>query len=315
MNTATVLILSVNVRPGLEKAFFDWQLEYHKAIASFPGFSSSDVIPPPNDASNDWTIVLNFASNRDLTDWNDSLQSKKLAVVAQRFLNGTDLVQSVSEVAATEAQGSSVTEAIFSSVKPGMEEAYRDWTFKIQAAQAKYPGYRGTYLQPPTTSRGRNWTTLLRYASASELERWMSSSERAQLLKESRQFIDNEEYMQFGTAFPGWVPVRQKDGETASAWKIAFLVLLGLFPVVMLEIGFLSPQLSKLHWNVSVETFIGNAISVALTSFITVPMFIKWFDWWLFPMKEKSKSIMVKGVLVLAALFALEIVFFAWLFN
>lgn len=315
MSTATVLILSVSVRPGLEKAFFEWQLEYHKAIGSFPGFSSSDVIPPPNDASNDWTIVLNFPSSKDLTDWKDSLQSKKLTEAAQLFLNGCNLEQHVSEVAANEAMGNFVTEAIFSSVKPGMEEAYREWTFKIQAAQAKYPGYRGTYLQPPATNRGRNWTTLLRYASAGELERWMSSSERAQLLKESKPFIDNEEYMRFGTSFPGWVPVRQKDGETVSAWKIALLVLLGLFPVVMLEIGFLSPQLSKLHWNVSVETFIGNALSVAITSFITVPMCIKWFDWWLFPQKEKSASIKVKGVLVLAALFALEIVFFAWLFH
>jgi len=315
MGAATVLVLSVQVRQEAVDAFFKWQLEFNKAVSAFTGFSSSDVVPPTDSTSSDWTIILNFCAESDLVAWRESVQFEMLTQAAQRFLNGSSLVQKVSAEGSGETHGGNVTEAIFSSVKPGMEEAYREWTSKIQAAQAKYPGYRGTYIQPPTSGKGRNWTTLLRYASIQELEAWMCSADRARLLKESKAYIDNEEFMRFGTAFPGWVPVRQKDGESASAWKIALLVLLGLFPVVMLEIGFLSPVLGKLHLNMSGETFIGNAISVAITSFITVPMCIKWFDWWLFPAKEKSEDITLKGMSVVAVLFAIEIAFFAWLFE
>jgi uncharacterized protein len=313
MSSTAALALSAKVRPGAVTAFFDWQLAHNKALCAFAGFTSCDVIAPPDAASTTWTVVLNFRSEQDLIAWRDSAQRATLAAAAHTFLDGQALQERMATSASPDTPETTVTEVIFSYIKPGMEEAYRAWTFKIQAAQAKYPGYRGSYLQPPTTPLGRNWTTLLRYASTHELEAWMASPERAALLEESKAFIDNEEFMRFGTAFPGWVPVRQKDGESAAAWKIALLVLLTLFPVVMLEIRFLSPLMAHWHLNASMETFIGNALSVAITSFLTVPACIRWFDWWLFPEKSQARRITLQGAGLLATLFALEIAFFAWL--
>jgi antibiotic biosynthesis monooxygenase (ABM) superfamily enzyme len=64
-------------------------------------------------------------------------------------------------------------------------------------------------------------------------------------------------------------------------WKTAALVLLTLFPVIMLELRFLNPHLASL--NPAVATFIGNAISVGLTTWPLMPLAIVGFHAWLFP--------------------------------
>ena len=64
-------------------------------------------------------------------------------------------------------------------------------------------------------------------------------------------------------------------------WKTACLVLLTLFPVVMLELRFLNPHIEA--FNPAVRTFIGNAISVGLTTWPLMPLAILGFHAWLFP--------------------------------
>jgi len=41
-------------------------------IGNSPGFISSDVVPPSRPKSNEWTMVLNFRSQDELTAWQRS---------------------------------------------------------------------------------------------------------------------------------------------------------------------------------------------------------------------------------------------------
>ena len=109
------------------------------------------------------------------------------------------------------------------------------------------------------------------------------------------------------TSFPGWVPINPVTGKGPPDWKTAMLVLLGLFPVVMLELRFLSPVLKSLGLHASLATFIGNALSVAATSFIAMPLFVRWFSWWLFPADTSTWRATSKGIAILVVLFALEV--------
>jgi antibiotic biosynthesis monooxygenase (ABM) superfamily enzyme len=88
-------------------------------------------------------------------------------------------------------------------------------------------------------------------------------------------------------------------------------VLLGLFPIVMLESFFLSPRLASL--NFSLALFIGNTISVAATTYLTMPLFIKTLNWWLLPEPDAPKSVHWKGTLIVFALYALSVAIF-WKF-
>src|SRR5260370_9032090 len=259
---------------GHWQVFALWQGRRDTIIAKFPGYVSSDMMPGP-DGGNEWTIVLNFRTPEASEVWQKS--SERAAIIAESipFLEGGNFGDAVRTDGTGEQPGTSVTEVILSKIKPGMDDAWREWAGKIQAAQARYPGYRGTYLQP-TSSNDSHWTTLLRYDTAEHLENWMAAPERTKLLEESKEFIESEELMRLATSFPGWVPINPATGKGPPDWKTALLVLLGLFPVVMIELRFLSPVLGALGLHASLATFIGNALSVAVTSFITMPLFVRW---------------------------------------
>lgn len=308
MNKPAVLISTARVHPGSEEAFAAWQARHSAAISKFPGFISTDIVPPPNGRPEiPWTIIVNFDSEASLTAWKQSAERGKILGEVVPLVDGGNFGETVSTDGTGAVPGTEVTEVIFSKVRPGMADRYREWAASIQAAQAQYPGYRGMYLQPPAGGGDGHWTSILRYDSAEHLEAWMNAPERRVLLSETRDFIESEELMRLATAFPGWVPIDPMTGEGPPNWKAAMLVLLGLFPIVMLEMKFLSPVLANLGIHASLGTFIGNAISVALTSFLTMPLCVNWFGWWLFP-KGNASAVTFKGVGILCVLFAVEVI-------
>ena len=306
MSEPAVLIASAKLRPGEDRAFSAWQVRHNAVIGKFPGFISSDVMPPSQPESNEWTIVLNFRSQDELAAWQRSSERAKLVSDAIPLLEGGSLGEVARLDRPGEPPGQNVTEVIFSKIKPGMDDTYREWAVRIQAAQAKYSGYRGMYLQPPAEKDGP-WTTIIRFDTAEHLEAWMEAPERAELLRESKAFIDEEQLMRLATSFPGWVPINPMTGKGPPNWKTALLVILGLFPIVMLELRFLSPILAALGLRSSLGTFIGNVISVFATTFLTMPLFIRWFGWWLFTEKKTPPWITPVGLGFLAALFAVEV--------
>lgn len=300
MSDETILVATARLRPGKEDEFTEWKAHHDLVIGKFPGYVSGDMIAPA-EGSHEWTIMLNFRTAADAEAWRNSKERLQLLGEGQKFLEGGTF----GEVVETEGKAPerNVTEVIFSKIKAGQEDGYREWAARMQAAQAEYPGYQGMFLQPPE-EKGGMWTTILRFDSAAHLEGWMNSPERQEMLKESKAFIEHEQLTRLTTSFPGWVPIQSSTGKPPPDWKAAVLVLLGLFPIVMLEMKYLNPILEALKIPTSPSVFIGTFISVSLTSFATMPLFVRWFDWWLFPKEAHATA---KGNAILIGLFALEI--------
>lgn len=302
MNQDTLLIVTAKLLPEKAQEFAAWKARHDLVLGKFPGYISGDVVAPKA-GSHEWTIMLNFRSKESAEAWRTSKERLDLLSEGRGLLEGGSFGEVVKSRDGQELE-SSVTEVIFSKIKAGQEDVYREWAARMQAAQAQYPGYQGMFLQPPDEAGGF-WTTILRFDSASHLEAWMNAPERKEMLKESKAFIEHEQLTRLTTSFPGWVPIDPATGNGPPNWKAAMLVLLGLFPIVMLEMKFLSPVLASMGIHASLGTFIGNVISVALTSFATMPFFVRWFDWWLFP---KTPGATTKGNIILCILFAVEVV-------
>jgi len=306
MSSPAVLIAEPRVRAGKNSEFVAWKARHDTVIAKFPGCVSSDMMPGAN-GSNEWRIVINFRSADDLTAWQESREHAEIVAEGVPLFERGDF-REVAQMGESAAQSTGdVTEVIFSRIKRGMDDAYREWATRIEAAQARYPGYRGMFLQPPDENGGM-WTTIIRFKTAPQLEAWMNAPERKSLLQESKAFIEHEQLTRLATAFPGWVPVDPITGKGPPDWKTALLVLLGLFPIVVIELRFLNPLLRGL--NSSLATFIGNAISVAATSFITMPLFVRVFGWWLFLDKKSPKWRTPAGVVILGLVCAGEVALF-----
>ncbi len=88
---------------------------------------------------------------------------------------------------------------------------------------------------------------MLRFDSAANLDRWIKSKERAAMVKESEDLVADFHAQRVDTSFPGWVPSDPTTGKPPNMWKTAALILLTLFPVIMLELKFLNPQLATLN--------------------------------------------------------------------
>jgi antibiotic biosynthesis monooxygenase (ABM) superfamily enzyme len=310
MSSPAVFIATAKVRPGSEDAFTAWKGRYDTAVAKFPGYISSDIVPP-DEHSDMWTMVLNFSSAAELNAWQQSKERAAVMGELMPLMTGGNIGEMMKKETPDSGQPTTnVTQVILSQIKPGMEDVYRAWAARIQQAQSQYPGYRGMYLQPPAFNGG-HWTTLLRFDTTEHLEAWLAAPERAKLLQESKAFIENEELMRLATSFPGWVPINPVTGKGPPDWKTALLILLGLYPIVVIELRFLNPILRGL--DSSFATFIGNAISVAGTTFITMPLFVRAFGWWLFVDENSSKRTTPAGLAILVGLFAAEVAFF-WRF-
>jgi uncharacterized protein len=297
---AAILTASFHLRRDAGNQFAAWQAKALTRAAGFDGFLNSEITPSGNGSS--WAVTLRFSDSNHLDAWRNSETWRRLLEEAQPLIAEKSSIEI--EVKESETDGG-VVEAIITRVKPGKEAAYREWETKIQQAQSKFPGYRGSYVQPPVAGE-LGWTTLMRFDTAAQLDAWLKSPARAALVKEAEPLIEYAHLQRMGSSFPGWFPTDPQTGKGPPNWKAGMLVLLGLFPIVMLETRFLSPRLSGV--NFSLAMFIGNTISVFLTTYLTMPLFVKIFVWWLFPKAEASKvAVNLAGTALIFLLYAVEV--------
>lgn len=291
------------VRAGAEASFNRLQARLTHVVSSFPGFLSIEMLPLRT-GSSEWRIVQQFRSTEDMERWTTSAERRQLLEESAPLLEAAHEDESVPDFHAL----TSVTEVIVTAVKPGQEPAFRAWFETIQAAQGEFPGYTGTYVQSPASAAQPFWTTLVRFARPEQLEAWLTSAVRRDLIRQSERFVDAWESHRMPSSFSGWFPPGGPGRKPPAAWKQTAVVLLVLFPIVMLELRYLSPLLTGL--NAAAGTFIGNAISVALVSWPLAPIAIWALGWWLQPPPAYRRRAELLGGATLVALYALEIVVF-----
>lgn len=300
-----VITLSVQVRPQSRPDFTLWQAGFNRSIASSLGFISLEFLSKPDDH---WMIVQRFDSSENALAWKSSpgcvhLMQSLAPLLSQKGIKET------TETQASFQQG--VTEVIIAEVLPENEPAFTKFCADIHQVEALFEGFRGVYIQSPKTSGGKHWITLLQFDTAEHLDRWLSSKERQEVLAQGLPLITSIETNRIVSPFAGWFSSIAKSEQIPATWQQTMLVLLVLFPIVMLEIRYLSPFTANL--NLSMSTFIGNTLSVMLISYPMMPLAIQAFDFWLFPKSEKKQRALFTGTALVLGLYLLEIFIF-WSF-
>lgn len=299
----STLLLCARVRPGSEAAFAQWQVRWQTSVLASAGAVSVEFWPPAPPDQLESVAITRFASVDALRKWRRGNRNSELIDEAAPLAEGGLVMQLVGQAAVDYTVRHGVTMVMVTDIKPGKEAAYRAWADRIQKLQATFPGYVGSFVQPPQ-HKETGWTTVLRFDSAANLEGWLKSDVRAAMVKESEQLVDDFHAQRVDTSFPGWVANNPVTGKPPNLWKTACLILLTLFPVVMLELRFLNPQLETL--NPAVRTFIGNALSVTLTTWPLMPLAIFGFGAWLFP-ENKPRWLVLTMPIVLVLCYAIEI--------
>jgi antibiotic biosynthesis monooxygenase (ABM) superfamily enzyme len=299
-NSATV-VTNTCVAPGHEGEFADWQAEMSRLVGSFPGFVSAEVIPPFPPTQVDWVIVQRFESQELLRNWLESSQRADMVRRIQPVLVGDDAVN-VFVGANAPGPSTETTAVIMTKVADDAEKDFREWHQRLEATQAKFPGYLGCELQPPVAGFQDSWVTMLRFDSPEHLNAWLGSRERTELIGESEEFVEQSIIRQARNGFANWFAFGAAREGMAPAWKNNYIVLLGLYPIVMLEIMFLNPFFDWLP--IPVGNFIGNVISVGVLGWPVIWLLSKWFAWWLTPAKDRTPGRDWAGVILVLAIVA-----------
>lgn len=303
---SNILTLRATIKPESKSSFIDWQAKINNDIAGFPGFISLEILSPIGSGQEYWVIVQRFVDTESANNWKTSSAHQKLIDELKDYLTSIPLA----EIPSSETTiHNAITEVFVTRVAPEKETAFRAWLAKIHQIEAKFPGFRGVYVQSPIKGQSDNWITFLQFDSPENLDVWLNSSERQKVLDESKSLIATIERHRIISPYAGWFATMAKEtGKIPPAWKQTMLVLLVLFPIIMFEFKFLNPHLRDL--NISLATFIGNAISVTLITFPGMPIAIYFLKWWLSPNSEKRIQINILGTLLLLAIYASLVLLF-----
>lgn len=303
--SSATLTTTTKLQSPNDGRFATWQATFTRAATAAPGFISLEI-NPAFASGKEWQLVQRYQTPQLLERWRASAARANLLAELQH-----EGAQAYDQIAADFNSLACITEVVTTTIEPGREAEFRAWAEGIQAKQATFPGYMGTLIQAPLSSDVPYWTTLVRFAKPEQLDAWLTSAERRTLLEAADPRVSKWKSQRLASPFAGWFPT-EPDRAPPASWKQSMLVLLVLFPVVMLEIRFLSPLLTGLH--VSIATFVGNAISVALTSWPLIQIAQYGLHWWLQPDDANKSRTEVLGAGTVIALYAIEILVFLILY-
>lgn len=298
-----VVTAVINVPVPAEQlvTFSEWQLQMDGLVASADGFISTEVVRPrtPGD---DFVIFYRFETVDQLRAWMRSLARREKLAELPADLDTGDETMHVFVGHEEKRQPEPITAVISDRVKVGQESEYREWQKRMADVMSQQPGSIGWTVQEPVPGLQDDWVVMARFDSEANLARWLQSPTRAKLLVRAEGMIEHTKVKQTRTSFNGWFHFA--DGDRApKAWQQSALVLLVLYPVVVAESVFLTPIIMNLTF--SVQMFIGNTISVAVTGFVLIPIAAYFFRWWLQPQSSGLRKL--AGALLIVGLYAISI--------
>lgn len=224
---------------------------------------------------------------------------------------------------AGETEPARASELVTAVVTPGDRAAYESLRAALAAKAAQFPGFTGIEEFPPSPGDDR-WTAVITFGSDADLQRWRTSRERAELLRRVRTVADDHDWVLPG-GFRRWSSRSGPAGAQPPAWKQAMTALAVLYAMVsILDItlgNFIGNGLrvegnqvvAGLGLPLPVVVFIGNAVSTVLLTWVLMPVVTRVLDWWLSPAASRAQT--VRGVVLLLAIYLIEIVFFDWVYR
>jgi hypothetical protein len=267
-------------------------------------------MPPSPPAQVDWVIQQRFADAETAIAWLNSQQRLKRLEGAAPMLLGRDDVHIVNDGGAG-VLPAPVSAVISTRIKPGQETAYRAWELRIAAAQAKAPGFQGYRFEPPVPGVQEDWLAIVRFDTEANLQAWLHSPERQELLQEASAFTEEFHARIARTGFDQWFPAATAGAPAPAAWKQNMLVLLMLYPVVFLFALLVQTPLlmGRVGLPFPIALFVGNVVSVLLLSYL-VPWTSTRFSWWLQPAGPNPARTSLAGAGIVIALYELMLIGF-----
>ena len=265
---AATVIIGQRVRPEYENEFTAWQHELNETASHYPGFLGAEVTAP-TPVQPDWVVVYRFDSIANVQAWINSATRQDRLDFGKRFLDGPPTQQVVGGSAKPMDQ--LVTVVVSHRVGQGQVAEFLAWQDRLRLAESEFEGFRGSEIFRPVEGVQDEWTALYRYSSAEDLDKWMVSATRQELLAEGRKFHDFN-LRTVDNSFGSWFAFDDHGNEAPppSDFKTSVAVWVGLYPTVV----FLTLAVSPLRMPLWLGLLIGNLLSSFAMSYLTMPFYV-----------------------------------------
>ncbi len=267
-DTAATIIIGQKVLAGSEQQYQEWQKGLNREASRYPGFLAAEI-NPPTAVQPEWVVVYRFDSIPHVMAWLNSATRQERLAAGQKFFDGPGTQQVLG--GGSRNADPLVTVAVSHRVSEESVDEFIAWQDRLRLAESRFPGFRGTELFRPVPGVQEEWTALYRYDSAADLDRWLVSDERKQLLAEGDKFADFHSRT-IDNSFGNWFAFDEHGQEAPppSDVKTSIAVWVGLYPTVV----FLSLALSPLHMPLWLGLLIGNLFSSFVMTFVTMPYYV-----------------------------------------
>lgn len=308
---AVALVIQRRISEAGYATYSHWLGRVAARLASWPGFTGQEIIPPTPPVQSDWVAVQRFSNAADARRWLQSDDLAGLTDEVRAVFVGQEDIHLLPD--AGQPRSTAVSAVVSFQVPPELEEEFLVWQRDIQTMEARFRGFLRHRIERPIPGVHDEWIVILSFDSDASMTAWLESPERHAQLEKGDRFNACLNLRRTTYGFDFWFP-----GDTgsrpgpASTFKNNLLVLLVLYPVVFLWGFFISEPLLLQHgvpfW---LALFVGNLVSTQFLGWWAVPFAFRRFGWWLAPKPGLKRDILGYGLLV--ALYALSMAVFAGL--
>lgn len=295
-------VIVFGVQPGKDQTFTAWQNSVNNQARQNPACLGIETLPPKvNDANGKWVVIYRYRSETDLKAWLDSPE-RNAAFAAAPDIFTAERIEYTLVGGKPAEQGATLISS--HQIIPGMEAAYQTAHAALNAAAARFPGFAGYEVFPPTEAHAES-TVMLRFDTQEHMNRWLESPERAAGREALYKTTLSHKTHVVATGFGSWFAFNAADGIAAPAWKQAMVVLGGLFPTVMLLNLSVGKMLSAEQVPFAASVFVGNLLGTMALTWLVMPVASRLMHWWLSPRCGTGRTWL--GLVLLVALYAGEI--------
>ena len=176
-----------------------------------------------------------------------------------------------------------VTLLIRHRVKQGREQDYEGWLRHTIGVAKGYPGHLGIDVVRDQSAPQHLFTCVLRFASTQQLQGWLDSADRRQLIAEVSPLLAEGDQLEINPEREFWFTPVAADVPPPPRWKQACVTFLVILPLALLVPLLWQPLFRLQPWlgGYVASNVVITASIVLLVVYLFMPPVTRFFAGWL----------------------------------